>query len=164
MANYNRIILAGNLTRDPELSYTPSNTPVCKFGLAVNRNWTDRQTNEQHKETMFIDCTAWSRRAEVINQYCRKGNPLLIEGRLVLDTWTNPEGQKRSRHTVNVDNFEFLGTAGGGAPDASSGEAPEASSDGAPRASSGAPRSEAAPAPAEAAPPEPPDGPGNVPF
>ena len=84
MANFNRVILAGNLTRDPELSYTPSGTPVCKFGLAVNRSWTNKQTNEKQEESMFIDCTAWTRSAEVINQYCRKGKPLLVEGRLGL--------------------------------------------------------------------------------
>ena len=115
MANYNRVILAGNLTRDPELSYTPSGTPICKFGLAVNRTWTDRQTNERREETMFIDCVAWARSGETINQYCRKGRPLLIEGRLNHDTWTTPEGQKRSRHTVVVDNFQFLGGGGGAA-------------------------------------------------
>jgi len=81
MANYNRIILAGNLTRDPELSYTPSSTPICKFGLAVNRTWTDKQTNERRQETMFVDCVAWARSGEVINQYCRKGGPILIEVR-----------------------------------------------------------------------------------
>lgn len=114
MANFNKIILAGNLTRDPELSYTASNTAVCKFGLAVNRNWTDRETNAKHEETMFVDCTAWSRRAEVINQYLKKGRPILIEGRLAYDTWTTPEGQKRSKHSVVVDNFQFLGGAAPG--------------------------------------------------
>ncbi len=122
MANYNRVILAGNLTRDPELSYTPSGTPICKFGLAVNRTWTDRQTNERREETMFIDCVAWSRSGEVINQYCRKGRPLLVEGRLNYDTWTTPEGQKRSRHTVVVDTFQFLG---GGGPSSRDENAPE---------------------------------------
>ncbi len=118
MANYNRVILAGNLTRDPELSYTPSNTPVCKFGMAVNRTWTDRQTNARREETMFVDCTAWSKTAETLNQYCRKGSSLLIEGRLVHDTWTTPEGQKRSKHSINVDTFQFLGSrqADDGAP------------------------------------------------
>ncbi len=109
MANFNRIILAGNLTRDPELSYTASNTPVCKFGLAVNRTWNDRQTNTKREETMFVDCTAWSKTGEVINQYLRKGRPILVEGRLQYDTWTSPEGQKRSKHYVVVDNFQFLG-------------------------------------------------------
>ncbi len=121
MANYNRVILAGNLTRDPELSYTPSGTAICKFGLAVNRKWTNRQTNEKHEETMFIDCVAWTKSAEVINQYCRKGKPILLEGRLAFDTWTTQEGQKRSKHNVVVDTFQFLGSAGGGAP--STGEA-----------------------------------------
>ena len=116
MANFNRIILAGNLTRDPELSYTASNTAVCKFGIAVNRNWTDKETNAKHEETMFVDCTAWARRAETINQYLQKGRPILIEGRLAYDTWTTPDGQKRSKHSVVVDNFQFLGgpAPGGG--------------------------------------------------
>jgi single-strand DNA-binding protein len=114
MANYNRVILAGNLTRDPELSYTPSNTAVCKFGLAVNRVWTNKQTGQKNEDTMFIDCTAWARSAEVINQYMRKGNPILIEGRLAYETWTSQEGQKRSRHAVVVDNFQFLGGPPGG--------------------------------------------------
>ena len=109
MANFNRIILAGNLTRDPELSQTTASVPVCKFGLAVNRNWTDKETNAKREETMFVDCTAWARRAEVINQYFQKGKPILIEGRLAFDTWTTPEGQKRSKHSVVVDSFEFLG-------------------------------------------------------
>lgn len=128
MANYNRIILAGNLTRDPELSYTPNNTAVCKFGLAVNRTWTNRETNEKREETMFVDCTAWTRRAEIINQYCRKGNPILIEGRLAFDTWTTPEGQKRSKHYVVVENSQFLGGPGGGAGAASESRAAPTSS------------------------------------
>ncbi len=108
MANYNRIILAGNMTRDPELSYTPSSTAVCKFGMAVNRQWNDKQTNQKREEVMFVDCTAWARSAEVINQYCRKGSPILVEGRLSYDTWTTPEGQKRSKHSVVVETFQFL--------------------------------------------------------
>ncbi len=146
MANFNKVILAGNLTRDPELSYTPSNTPVCKFGLAVNRQWTDRQTNEKHEETMFVDCTAWARRAETINQYLRKGSPILIEGRLVYETWEGQEGQKRSKHSVVVDNFQFLGGPGGG------------------ERSGGAPAGAQAPgAPAPGAPAQQP-GPDDVPF
>ncbi|NOT02170.1 MAG: single-stranded DNA-binding protein [Phycisphaerales bacterium] len=121
MANFNRVILAGNLTRDPELSHTPSSTAVCKFGIAVNRTWTNKQTNEKHEDVMFIDCVAWSRSAEVINQYCRKGKPLLIEGRLNLDTWTSPEGQKRSKHTVVVESFQFLGGPDGGGQRSESG-------------------------------------------
>lgn len=109
MANFNRVILAGNLTRDPELSYTASNTAVCKFGMAVNRVWNDRQTNTKREETLFVDCTAWARSAETINQYMRKGQQIMIEGRLQYDTWTSPEGQKRSKHSVVVDTFQFLG-------------------------------------------------------
>lgn len=120
MANFNRIILAGNLTRDPELSQTTASVPVCKFGLAVNRNWTDRETNAKREETMFVDCTAWRRTAEVINQYFQKGKQILIEGRLEYNTWTTPEGQKRSKHSVVVDRFEFLGgpAPGGGRSEA----------------------------------------------
>lgn len=140
MANFNRVILAGNLTRDPELSYTPSNTPVCKFGMAVNRSWTNKQTNEKHEDVMFIDCVAWSRSAEVINQYCRKGKPLLIEGRLNLDTWTSPEGQKRSKHTVVVENFQFLGGPDGGGQRSEGGPRSEGS-----RRTEGGPRSEDGP-------------------
>ena len=81
MANYNRVILAGNLTRDPQLSYTPSNTPICKFGMAINRRWRDQQGNMQ-EETCFVDCTAFGRTAETINQYMSKGRPILVEGRL----------------------------------------------------------------------------------
>ncbi len=129
MANYNRVILAGNLTRDPQLSYTPSNTPICKFGMAINRNWTDRQTNEKREETCFVDCTAFGRQGEVINQYMSKGRPLLLEGRLQYSQWTSQEGQKRSKLEVVVDNFQFLGSAGGtrgagAAPQSQPAEAP----------------------------------------
>lgn len=126
MANYNRVILAGNLTRDPELSYTPANTAVCKFGLAINRRWTDKNTNERREETTFVNCTAFARRGEVINQYLKKGNPILLEGRLQFSQWTNQEGQKRSKLEVVVDTFEFLGGrqdgAGGGAGGSGAGE------------------------------------------
>ncbi len=127
MANFNRVILAGNLTRDPELSYTASNTPVCKFGLAVNRVWNDRQTNSRREETMFIDCTAWSRSAETINQYMRKGQPIMVEGRLQYDTWTSQDGQKRSKHSVVIDSFQFLGGPrdGGGGGGAARSRAPQ---------------------------------------
>ncbi len=112
MANFNRVILAGNLTRDPELSYTPSNAAICKFGLAVNRKWFSKAENTTREETMFIDCVAWAKSGELINQYCRKGKPILVEGRLNYETWTSSEGQKRSRHSVTVDNFQFLGGPG----------------------------------------------------
>ncbi len=160
MANFNRLILIGNLTRDPELSYTPSNTPVCKFGIAVNRKWFSKQENAQREETMFIDCTAWAKGGELINQYCRKGNPLMIEGRLDLDTWTSPEGQKRSRHTVTVENFQFLNSGGGGGGGGAQGAS------GGYRDSGRAPESERAPlqAPVQASAPPASRAPDDVPF
>ncbi|MDM8004668.1 MAG: single-stranded DNA-binding protein [Phycisphaerae bacterium] len=113
MASYNRVILAGNLTRDPQLSYTPSNTPVCEFGLAVNRRWRDRDGN-QKDEVCFVDLTSYGRQAETINQYMKKGSPMLIEGRLRFRQWTSKEGQNRTRLDVVVENFTFLGGGGGG--------------------------------------------------
>ncbi len=113
MANFNRVILAGNLTRDPQLSYTPSNTPVCEFGMAINRKWRDRDGNSKD-EVCFVDMTAYGRQAEVINQYMGKGRPMLVEGRLRYRQWTNKEGQNRSRLDVVVENFTFLGGAPGG--------------------------------------------------
>ena len=112
MASYNRIILAGNLTRDPQLSYTPQNTAVCKFGIATNRQWKDRE-GQSREEVCFVDCTLFGRGGEVFNQYMSKGRPALIEGRLSLNQWTTPEGDKRSKHEVIVENFQFLGGARG---------------------------------------------------
>jgi single-strand DNA-binding protein len=124
MASYNRIILVGNLTRDPELSYTPANVAICKFGVATSNKWKDREGN-MREDVCFVDCTAFGRRAETFNQYMSKGRQALIEGRLQLDQWTTPEGAKRSRHQVLVDNFTFLGGApGGGQRSAPSGPAP----------------------------------------
>ena len=130
MASYNRIVLVGNLTRDPQLSYTPQNTPVCKFGLATNRRWRDREGNPQD-EVCYVDCTAFGQRAETFNQYMSKGRQVLVEGRLQFQQWTTQEGQKRSKHEVVVDNFTFLGggrgEAGGpGAEEVGAGAAPSA--------------------------------------
>ncbi|MCK4660656.1 MAG: single-stranded DNA-binding protein [Phycisphaerae bacterium] len=121
MANFNRVILAGNLTRDPQLTYTPSGTTVCKFGMAINHVWTDRQTNEKREEVCFVDCTAFGRQGETINQYMSKGRQILIEGRLHFSQWTGQDGQNRSKLDVMVDRSQFLGSpggAGGGAPGA----------------------------------------------
>ncbi|MEP0841810.1 MAG: single-stranded DNA-binding protein [Phycisphaerae bacterium] len=116
MASFNRVILAGNLTRDPELSYLPNGTPVCRFGLAVSRRFRDRDGN-QKEEVCFVDVTAFERRAETINQYMSKGRPILIEGRLRYQQWTDKEGKNRSKLDVVVDNFTFLSSGqGGGAP------------------------------------------------
>ncbi len=118
MANFNRVILAGNLTRDPQLSFTPANTPVCKFGMAINRVWTDRQTNEKREETCFVDCRIYGKQAETFNQYMAKGRPVLVEGRLQFDTWEAQDGSRRSKHRINVQNFQFIGgrAPGGAAP------------------------------------------------
>lgn len=107
MANYNKIILVGNLTRDPQLSYLPSQTPVVEFGLAVNRKWKD-QSGQQREEVCFIDCRAYAKSAEIINQYLRKGRQILVEGRLQFDQWTDKDGNKRSKHRVFVENVQFL--------------------------------------------------------
>ena len=113
MASYNRIVLVGNLTRDPQLSYTPANTAICKFGMAMNHKFKDRDGNLR-EEVCFVDCTVFGRSGETFNQYMKKGQMALVEGRLKLDQWTTPEGDKRSKHEVVVDNFTFLGSGGGG--------------------------------------------------
>ena len=107
MANFNKILLMGNLTRDPQLSYTPNQTAVVDFGLATNRRWTG-QDGSQREETCFVDCRAFGRLAENMNKYLTKGRPIFIEGRLTFDTWTAQDGTKRSRHRVTVENFQFL--------------------------------------------------------
>jgi len=107
MANYNKILLLGNLTRDPQLSYTPNQTAVVDFGLATNRKWTAQDGN-QREETCFIDCRAFGRQAENINKYLSKGRLVFIEGRLTFDTWTAQDGSKRSRHRVTVENMQFM--------------------------------------------------------
>lgn len=113
MANFNKVILAGNLTRDPQLSFLPSNTPVAEFGLAINRKWKS-QNGEMREETCFVDCSCFGKQAETLNQYMSKGRPLLVEGRLQLQTWTAKDGTKRSKHKVVVEQFQFLGGGGGG--------------------------------------------------
>ncbi len=113
MASFNRVILAGNLTRDPQLSYLPSNTAVCEFGLAVSRKFRDKDGN-QRDEVCFVDMQAFGRTAETINQYFQKGRPILVEGRLRFREWTNKEGQKRNKLDVVIDTFSFIDSGGGG--------------------------------------------------
>lgn len=112
MANYNKVILVGNLTRDPQMSYLPSQTPVIEIGLAVNRKWRS-QEGQQREETCFIDCRAFGKQAETINQYMSKGQPILIEGRLTFDQWEGKDGSKHSKHRVTVEKFQFLGGPSG---------------------------------------------------
>lgn len=109
MPSYNRVILMGNLTRDPELRHLPSNMAVTSIGLAVNDRWKDKQTGEWKDKANFIDCEAFGRTAEVINEYFRKGRPIMIEGKLRLDQWQDQSGNNRSKLKVVIDSFEFVG-------------------------------------------------------
>ena len=113
MASFNKVILMGNLTRDPQVRYTPSGTAVTDLGLAVNRTWFDKQTNQRKEETTFVDVTLWGRSAEVAGEYLAKGRGVLIEGRLHLDSWDDREtGQKRSRLKVVGENMTMLPSGG----------------------------------------------------
>jgi single-strand DNA-binding protein len=118
MANLNKVMLIGNLTRDPELRHTPSGKTVSEIGLAINRTWTNDQGQKQ-EDTTFVDVTLWGRQAEVVQQYVTKGSPIYIEGRLQLDSWDDKEtGKKRSKLRIIAENFQFLsgkpGATGGG--------------------------------------------------
>jgi single-strand DNA-binding protein len=143
MANVNRVILIGNLTRDPQLKYLPSQTAVAEFGLATNRKFKSA-TGEDREEVCFVDCTAFGRSAEVINQYCQKGKQLYIEGRLKFDSWEDKQGGgKRSKLTVVIENFQFLGgrDGGGGAPSQGGGGEDQTRAPSRPQQQRGAPQS-----------------------
>ena len=141
MSSFNKIFLMGNLTRDPQLTYTPTNTAVADFGMATNRKWTAKD-GSQKEETCFVDCRAFGRQAENINKYLKKGTPVFIEGRLSFDSWTGKDGTKRSKHRVTVESFKFIG-----------GAAPAASSAG-----------QAEPSPSEENEPQPQKGDDDIPF
>ncbi len=113
MPNYNKVLLMGNITRDIELKYTANGQAVAKIGLAVNRKWKG-QDGALQEETTFIDCDAWGRTAEVMNQYLSKGKPVFIEGRLRLDQWQDKDGSNRSKLKVVIESFEFIDSRGGG--------------------------------------------------
>lgn len=108
--NYNKVMLGGNLTRDPQLSYLPSQTAVVEFGLAINRNWTSKG-GEKKEETCFVDCKAFGKTAETLGKYVSKGQALFVEGRLTFDSWTAQDGSKHSKHRVTVENFQFIDKA-----------------------------------------------------
>lgn len=117
MANFNKVILVGNLTRDPEVKYTTGGSAVAEIGLAVNRTWFDQKANEKKEETTFVDVTLWGRQAEVAGEYLSKGRSVLIEGRLQLDQWEDKQsGQKRSKLRVVCENMQMLGGRGEGGP------------------------------------------------
>jgi single-strand DNA-binding protein len=121
MASFNKVILAGNLTRDPELRYTPKGTAVAKIGLAVNRTWTG-EDGQKKEEVNFIEVEAWGRQGEVIAQYMKKGRPLLIEGRLKLDSWEDKNTkQKVSKLKVVLETFSFIDSNRGDASGEGSG-------------------------------------------
>ena len=115
MANFNKVMLMGNLTRDPEVRYTPKGTAVAKIGLAINRVWTS-ETGERKEEVTFVDIDLWSRNAEIAQQYLHKGSPLFVEGRLQLDTWDDKQtGQKRSKMKVVGERIQLIGAPRGSA-------------------------------------------------
>ena len=121
MANFNKVYLIGNLTRDPELRVTPKGTAICQFGLAVNRQFKE-ESGAMRDETTFVDIEAWGKQGETIAKYCTKGRPLFVEGRLKFDQWEDKtSGQKRSKLKVVLEGFQFLGGRNDGTPAASGG-------------------------------------------
>ena len=124
MASFNKVILLGNLTRDPEIRYTPKGSAVCDLGIAVNRQYT-LENGERREEVTYVDVVLWARLAEIAAEYLKKGRPVFIEGRLQLDTWDDKQsGQKRSKLRVIGENMQMLGSrqGGGGAGGAESGD------------------------------------------
>jgi single-strand DNA-binding protein len=152
MASFNKVILLGNLTRDPEVRYTPKGTAVTELGMAVNRVYT-AENGEKREDTTFVDVTLWGRTAEIAGEYLKKGRPVFIEGRLQLDTWDDKQsGQKRSKLKVVGEGLQLLGGRPGGG---GGGGGDEESSGGSSRSSRPAP-------PPKAAPPAPDDD--EIPF
>ncbi len=108
--SFNKTILMGNLTRDPEIRSLPSGQTVTNFGLAVSETWTDKTSGEKREEVCFVDVDAWGRQGEVVLEYFSKGKPILIEGKLKFRTWEADDGTKRSKHSVTLDRFSFVGS------------------------------------------------------
>jgi single-strand DNA-binding protein len=134
MASFNKVILAGNLTRDPELRYTPKGTAIARLGIACNRKWKS-ETGEMKEEVTFVDVDAFGKTAETIGQYLKKGRPILIEGRLRYDTWEDKQsGQKKSKLGVVLENFQFLDSGGARGEGASEAPRPRPASGSAPAA------------------------------
>jgi single-strand DNA-binding protein len=155
MANLNKVLLMGNLTRDPEVRYTPKGTAVAELGIAVNRVYSG-ENGEKREEVTFVDVTVWGRTAENVGEYLKKGRPVFIEGRLQLDSWEDKQsGQKRNKLKVVADNVQFLGSRGG-----AGGGGAEEGDEGLRSRSGSSPRSSAPPK--NAPPPEPDDD--EIPF
>ncbi len=153
MASFNKVLLMGNLTRDPEVRYTPKGTAIANIGLAVNRTYTT-DSGEQKEEVTFVDIEVWGRQAETAGQYLSKGRPVFVEGRLRFDQWDDKEtGQKRSKLKVVGERIQFLGGPKGGAE----------VSDQAPPSNSRAPQRASRPAPPPEEPPAS-EGEDNIPF
>jgi len=151
MASFNKVILLGNLTRDPEIRYTPKGSAVCDLGLAVNRVYT-LDSGEKREEVTFVDVVLWARLAEIAGEYLKKGRPVFVEGRLQLDSWDDKtSGQKRTKLKVIGENMQMLGSPRG------------AGSGGGDEESSGGPRSSSRPAPPPKAAPSAPDD-DEIPF
>ena len=150
MPNFNKVMLMGNLTRDPEIKYTPKGTAIAVFGLATNRSYT-LESGETREDVTVVDCEAYARLAEIIGEYCKKGKPIFVEGRLKLDTWDDKtSGQKRSKMKVVVEVMQLIGGRDGGGGSVPDSTAADADSQG---ARSSAPRR------APSAPPKPPADP-----
>lgn len=108
MGNFNKVLLLGNLTRDPEVKYSANGNAFAQFGIATNRNWTDRETGEKQEETCFVDAKAFGRTAEIAGEYLQKGSPVFIEGRLSQYSWEDEQGLKRSKHSVVIESLQLL--------------------------------------------------------
>lgn len=108
MSSYNKVIMMGNLTRDPEFKQLPSGQAVCRMGIATNRQFKSKNSAEPVQEVCFIDVDVWGAQAESCNKFLEKGSPILLEGRLKLDSWQDSEGQKRSKHSVVADRITFV--------------------------------------------------------
>lgn len=112
--NFNQVQIAGRLTKSIELRYLPSGAAVASFSVAINRTWKDKQTGEKREEVSFIDCEAFGKTGEILNQYLSKGDPVFLAGRLRQDTWQTQDGQNRSKLKVIVNEFQFVGGKGDG--------------------------------------------------
>jgi single-strand DNA-binding protein len=130
MPNLNKVLIIGNLTRDPEIRVTPKGTSICQFALAVNREWKS-ESGEKQTEVVYIDVEAWGKQGETIAKYMVKGRPLYVEGRLKLDQWEDKNTkEKRSRMKVVLEQFQFLGSAQDAKPAAPAGVAPATATQG----------------------------------